>query len=196
LQLIALLAALVQIFGGCATSAKLNPDSPVPSARADPCDPSSMKPPDVNMTGKEAGFALLGLPLAPIWAVADLPQALHQGTNPPAQASPETWSEACRPCVQLANEALAKYPSEKWRYQGCECIELDAGRPYVDPAPPSSAWAHVVPVRESAPDNLPLSLGCRSNSNVIRVFPTGGVPENADDECRRRFRATCYDALH
>lgn len=190
-----LLAALVQVSGGCATSGKTQPESSTPSALTDPCDPSWVKPPE--MTGKEVSFALLALPLAP-FAVADLPQALHQGTNPSLQASPETWAEACRPCVQLANEALAKYSSKKWRYRGCECITLDAGRPYGDPAPPSSVWAHVVPVggRDSftAPDNQPLSLFCHSNSNLIRVFPTGGLPANADDACRRRFRATCYDA--
>ncbi len=70
----------------------------------------------------------------------------------------------------------------------------------MDPAPPSSAWAHVVPVLDpanfTAPDNQPLSLSCRSNSNLIRVFPTGGLPANADDECRRRFRITYYDLPH
>jgi len=191
-----LLAALVQIFGGCATSAKTQSTSPTPSAQRDPCDPSWLKPPD--LTAKDAGFALLRLPLAPIWAVADLPQAWHQGSNQQSQSSPETWAEACRPCVQLADEALAKYPSEKWRYHGCECITLDAGRPYVDPTPPSSAWAHVVrgPPGFTAPDNQQLRLLCSKNSNLIRIFPTDNLPANADDECRRRFRMTCYDLPH
>jgi hypothetical protein len=155
------------------------------------------------MTAKDAGFAMLGLPFAPfllLGALAEAPQALRDSNKPSTQPSPETWAEACRPCVHLANEALAKYPSEKWRYHGCECITLDAGRRYVDPAPPSSAWADVVPVPDPAnfiaPDNQPLSLSCRSNSNLIRVFPTDGLPANADDECRRRFRVTCYDLSH
>jgi len=197
---IALLAALVQISGGCATSAKTQPESPTSSAQSDPCDPSRMKTP--GMTARDAGLAMLGLPLAPfilLGALAELPQAVRESGNPSSQPSSQMWDEwaqACRPCVQLASETLAKYPVEKWRYQGCECITLDAGRPYADPVPASSVWTKVVPVGGrgfTAPDNQPLTLSCRSNSNLVRIFPTGGVPAGADEQCRQRFRETCYD---
>ncbi len=198
---IAILAALVQILGGCATSAKTQPESPASSAQTDPCDPSRMKP--AGMTAKDMGFAILGLPLAPfllLGAAADLPQALRESGNPSMQSSSQMcgeWAQACRPCVQLANEALAKYPVEKWRFHGCECITLDAGRAYEDPAPASSVWAKAVPIGGArsftAPDDQPLMLSCRSNSNLIRIFPTGDLPAGADEQCRQRFRATCYD---
>jgi hypothetical protein len=111
------------------------------------------------------------------------------------RAEQDREQQNAKECTQLASAVVAKYPLEKWRNQGCECVKVDVGQPFV--VQPGTEATAAQDVYFPAPDNQRIIVNCVNNSSAIWITPPNAGHKftswNSDEgrECGIHLNATC-----